>query len=488
MNVIITLNYQRGKISVNKNIKKLLNRLTGNYLDDKRRISKYLGNEEIDQRALQNLLLEIVSDKYNEKQVKRFFLFFSKFYVKDSIEFIVEFVDKDENNLPMLAVKTGYSVSLIRNMYSHICFNVNHVNNHNETIIHMILQSDILKEDRDITNLCLLYDILVKNQFNFYIIDDNNEGIIDILENKIENATTIKDRLFCNRLINLRETFYLDHIEFLMMKLGDNDEENYNLIKQITSEFFDTLILKSFGQCEENLMLVSIKRILRQINLNIDAFKCSFSINNFGREIIDKSLFFDYNENFILALLDELFSYGFRVDNCNELINNALLKDQYSASVYNIYQWFLNKGFNPLTENFEFKPYTQAYMPKNKYCDEDTTKLLGEIKKYEFIKHFKQLCNDHNISLIINDLDNIWLTVMELQTIVIKQYSLPSDFKIDFADLIVSQAIENRLNSINHSEISITDEMLFSLLTDLLNKFHNQCLDKIKTYKLSNGK
>lgn len=476
---------------MNKNIKRLLNSLTGSYLDDTKRVSKYLGNKGIKHRNLQNLLFEIVSNKYNEKQVKRFILLFDYSYFEDFAEFIIEFVDKDGNNLPMLAVKTGYSVSLIKYMYSHICFNVNHVNNHNETIIHMILKSDILKEDKDINNLYLLYDILVENKFNFYIIDDNNEGIIDILEDKIENASTIKDRLFCNSLIDLRETFYLDHIDLLMKQLNDNDKENYNLIKQITSKFFDTLILKSFGQCEENLMLVSIKRILRQINLHRDAFKYSFSINNFGREIIDASLTADYNEDFILAVLEELFNYGFRVDNCNSIINDALLKEQYSGSVYNIYQWFLNKGFNPLTENFKFQTYTQAYMPQNKYYDESTTKLLGEIKKYEFIKYFKQLCNDHNISFIINDinyLDNIWLIVMELQALISNQYSLPSFSKLNFANLIVSQAIENRENNINMHELVINEETILSLMTDLLTKFYNQCLDKIKTYKLSNGK
>lgn len=476
---------------MNKNIKRLLNSLTGNYLDDTKRVSKYLGNKGIKHRNLQNLLLEMVSNKYNEKQVKRFILLFDRSYFEDFAGFIREFVDKDGNNLPMLAVKTGYSVSLIEYMYYYIRFNVNHVNNHNETIVHMILKSDVLKEDKNITNLCFLHDVLVKNKFDFHIVDDNNKGIIDILNDKIQDTSTIKEKSFLDELICLREKFYLDHIDLLMKQLGDYDTENYSFIKQATKESFDHLLLCSIGKCEENLMFESIKRILRQINLHRDSFKSDFSIDDFGKKIIVKSLTSDYSENFILKVLEELFKHGFKVDNCNCIINKDLAYSKYSGSAYNIYQWFLSKGFNPLTENFEFEHYTQVYIPKNKYCDESTIKLLNEIEKYEFIKHFNQLCVDNNISFVINDvsnIDNVWKTLIEIQTIINKQYSLPNSFKVDFADLIIKQAIENRENSIIMNEIVISEENILFLLTDLLNKFYNQCLDKIKTYKLSNKK
>ena len=121
---------------MDKKVKKLLKGLTGYYTNDEKIIISKCGKNNFNQQNLSDLLVKIISEKYDEVGVKRFlsYISYSKF------RGILKYVDKDGNNLPMLAIKTGYSINLVKYMYCNrnMNFDVNHLNNHDETIIHMI--------------------------------------------------------------------------------------------------------------------------------------------------------------------------------------------------------------------------------------------------------------------------------------------------------------------------------------------------------------
>ena len=473
---------------MDKKVKKLLKGLTGYYTNDEKIIISKCGKNNFNQQNLSDLLVKIISEKYDEVGVKRFlsFISYSKF------RGILKYVDKDGNNLPMLAIKTGYSINLVKYMYCNrnMNFDVNHLNNHDETIIHMILKSDILNHANNNDDLDLLYIILNRKEFNLNTIDDNHKSIMDVLNDKIAKILVAKNRAFYDALIKFRELLYLEHVDLLMKQLTDNDEENLNIINQFITDPIDTLIVKC-GAIEEDLALKSIKRLLRQITLNKNSFSNDLSIDKLGCNLLIFSLIKGKSEKFILSILEELFNYGFRVDNCHQIVNKALLVDNYSGSVYNIYQYFLNKGFEPLFNRFEIDAYTYAHMNKERLINHDTKNILIEDKKYKFIKKFQQLCKSNDIELLVDNIDSwnrIYSLVVRLHAIIQRQYSLSDMVKIDFMELIVEQALENQKNSLNNERLIITEETVASLVQDFFYRYYNECIDEIKTYKLSSGK
>ena len=478
---------------MDKKVKKMLKGLTGYYTDDEKIIISKCGKNNFNQQYLNDLLVKIISEKYDEEPVKRFLLYISHSEFKD----ILKYADKDGNNLPMLAIKTGYSINLVKYMYCNrnMNFDVNHLNNHDETIIHMILKSDILNHAENITDFDLLYSILNRKEFNLNAIDDNHKSIMDVLNDQIAKAAVAKKGSFYDILIEFREKLCLEHIDLLMTQLSDNDEENFNVInKSINISMIyhiDSLIVKCSG-IEEDLALKSVKRLLRQITLNKNSFSDDFSIDTLGCDLLTWSFIKGKSEKFILPVLEELFNYGFSVNNCHEIVNYALLND-YSGSVYNIYQYFLNKGFEPLINMFEIVDIVYHHINDNKEQLEnnDTKNILMEFEKYKFIKKFQQLCKSNDIELLVDNIDSwnrIYSLVVRLHVIIQRQYSLSDMVKIDFMELIVEQALENQKNSLNNERLIITEETVASLVQDFFYRYYNECIDEIKTYKLHGGK
>ena len=52
----------------------------------------------------------------------------------------------------------------------------------------------------------------------------------------------------------------------------------------------------------------------------------------------------------------------------------------------------------------------------------------------------------------------------------------------------MSKKISNQKNSLNNERLIITEETVASLVQDFFYRYYNECIDEIKTYKLSSGK
>lgn len=471
------------------NAKKLLKKIDiDDYEYNRRKVMKsYFERCYFSDSELINFLLELMNNKFDDHKVCYVLDYIYDQYFPTDMKIIV---DEDGNNLPMLAVKTQYSWDLIEHMYSSFGCDINHVNKNNQSIMHIILESNYFEYHKLPENLIPPF---IFSNVDVSILDQNKQNVIDIVNSKIHHSSGHLEYEYLLKLKKMEEMLYLSNLPLLSEKLTDDDQENYRFLKKQFPHFMLGELVTNYINLkyDENLILKNIKIILRQINLYPDSFGSYFNIDRFGYEIIYKSLIEGFSEMFILSIIEELFNYGFSVGNCNNVVDTALTTHAYQGSIYNIYQIFLNKGFDPLTETFEIGTDAICFMSDERYKDKDTQKLSFEMDKYKFIKHLKALCDDNNVILMVNDINKIseiYLTIIQLRTAMVDHFSLFNGVKIDFAQLIVDQMIKNNKNSINYVDrIIIGDQNIFSLLNDIINHFYNDCLDKInkvKTYKI----
>lgn len=464
---------------MNLQVQKILSKMTIDVVKNFKRLQKIYGTEDISVDEVEKLLLEVFSTKHNETKVIHLYdtLYFRKYDI-----YFDEFIDKNGCNLAQIALKAGYSIPMIKHIYS-AKLDANHVNNDGETIMHMAFsRKDINYSD--------FYRFLNGKGFDNKMVDKQNRTVADVAKEKLDSLVVNNDDVYCE-LIRFRSSFYNNNPDLLMTKLRDSDTYNNKILSENIFGYESHDLYNFLDNCianhyEESLVLESLRRLFRQEGFD--------TTEDFGKDFVNKALKSGYSETFILFLLEELFNYGLDVNSCNSIINTAIVEKNYKGSVYNIYKLFRDKGFEPLTESFEFMHISQAMFDYQKGFTDDEKRVIFEMNKYNFIKELKKQCGENNIKFIINDINNfdeIYSVISNLKDNIIKQCSLFSRVHIDFIKLIIQQTIADYQNNINECEMELNEEMILFILKDIINGFYNECLEVInssKVYKLKKNK